>query len=226
MTGSASAKNYSQFRKGQTSTGSTALDNRAEGLVRAGVLRTRDDFKREIRLLWDDVAEKFLLIGRYLVKAKETLDHGEYQTMIERELPFGYQVARQLKTVAEKIDSGYIDANRMPKSYTTAFVLVTMSTDEIREAEARGLVRADVKRNDLITFLKEVRSSSVAIRTRELREYRKLRRQRDAILSRMAELESKYGDDLAEGDYHEDGDGLIIDGTAVEIDEPPYKEAV
>jgi hypothetical protein len=218
MTDSASSKSYSQFRKGQAGTASTALDKRAEGLVRAGVLRTREDFKREIRLLWDDVAEKFLLIGRYLVKAKDMLEHGEYQTMIERELPFGYQVARQLKTVAEKIDSGYIDADRMPKSYTTAFVLVTMSTEELREAEARGLVRSDVKRNDLITFLKEVRSSSVAMRTRELREYRKLRRQRDAILYRMAELESKYGTDL-DGDDDETGDGggPLIEGTAVEV---------
>jgi hypothetical protein len=130
-------------------------------------------------------------------------------------LPFSYAVARQLKTVAEKVDAGYVAQDKVPRSYSTAFVLLTMQPEELRQAEGRGLVRPDVARSALLRFLKEIRLSSIPAHRLARREYRKLRRQRDSILSRMAELEAEYGDDLDSDD--DEDDGPLIEGTTVEV---------
>ena len=207
------------FSKKRPASATTAIDERADGILKApSALKSQEDYRREITALWHDAAEKFLLIGRYLVRAKESLPHGEFQDLVERKLPFGYQVARQLKTVAEKVDAGYIPIAQIPKSYSTAFVLVTMSKDELHQAEGRGLVRADVKRNALLQFLKEIRASMVPAHRLARREYRKLMKQRDAILARMSELEAEYGAKLGDGGL-DDGDecGPLIEGTAVEV---------
>ncbi len=66
----------------------------------------REDFAREIGALWGRAQETFLTIGRYLTMAKLRLPHGEYQQMIERELPFGPSVALQIRTAAQAVDSG------------------------------------------------------------------------------------------------------------------------
>jgi hypothetical protein len=210
---------YSAYSKKRPTMATTAIDARADGILKSSaVLNSKEDYRREIAALWSDAAEKFLLIGRYLVRAKESLPHGEFQDLIERELPFSYAVARQLKTVAEKVDAGYVAPDRVPRSYSTAFVLLTMQPEELRQAEGRGLVRPDVTRSALLRFLKEIRLSSVPAHRLARREYRKLRHQRDSILSRMAELEAEYGDDLDSDDDEED-DSPLIEGTAVEVSE-------
>ena|SRR5690349_14911498 len=63
-------------------------------------------YAREIAKLWADAQRKFLAIGRYLVRAKATLPHGEYEAMISNSLPFGLPTARKLKAVAEAVTPG------------------------------------------------------------------------------------------------------------------------
>ena len=138
---------FTQFSKGSAVNASTIVDDRALGIARSrAVLKTKEDFRREIRTLWETASDLFLTIGEYLLQAKATLKHGEYQELISRELPFGYQVAHKLKAVAEKVKEGTIPLDRLPKSYTTAYLLASMRDDELQKAEQRGLVKADVIR--------------------------------------------------------------------------------
>ena len=60
----------------------------------------------EIAKLWVEAQDRFLTIGRYLVIARRTLKHGEFEAMIARELPFAKATAHQLRTVAEAVDEG------------------------------------------------------------------------------------------------------------------------
>src|SRR5688572_3018593 len=68
--------------------------------------RTRDDFVRVIWNLWEDARQRFLLIGRYLNRAREALSHGEWGEMVRNDLPFSVAVADQFRTIAKAVDDG------------------------------------------------------------------------------------------------------------------------
>jgi hypothetical protein len=205
------------FAKKRPAATSTVLDARAEGLLRAAsVLKTKDDFKREISALCDDVAEKFLTIGRYLIQAKRVLPHGEYKAMVANELPFGYQTAYQLKTVAERVDSGRMPASRLPRSYATAFRLAALADAELSQAEARDLVRPDVTRREIDEFVREIRQTAADMERRLTQEYRRLARQRDSIEARMREIAGQLGREPTLNDG-QDEDGGVLEGTAITL---------
>jgi hypothetical protein len=205
------------FAKKRPPAKSTTLDARAEGLLRAAaVLKTKDDFKREISALCDDVAEKFLTIGRYLIQAKRVLSHGEYKAMVASELPFGYQTAYQLKTVAERVDSGRMPAAKLPRSYATAFRLAALADAELSEAEARDLVRPDVTRREIDEFVREIRQTAADLEHRLTQEYRRLARQRDSIEARMREIAAQLGRQPVLSNRHDD-EGVVIEGTATNL---------
>jgi hypothetical protein len=210
---------FTQFSKGSPINASTIVDDRALGIARSrAVLKTKEDFRREIRTLWETASDLFLTIGEYLLQAKATLKHGEYQELISRELPFGYQVAHKLKAVAEKVKEGTIPLDRLPKSYTTAYLLASMRDDELQKAEQRGLVKADVTRGAIKSFLKEVREADSSTAEQARLEYRKLIRQRLSISERIAALEAEYGDQLKMLGEHGNV-ALVIDGEAIELKE-------
>ena len=61
-----------------------AVDERIERMAEAPLdLIRREEFVHEIATLWRSAQEKFLLIGRYLVQARNRLQHGEFQAMVE-----------------------------------------------------------------------------------------------------------------------------------------------
>jgi hypothetical protein len=205
------------FSKKRPAATSTTLDARAEGLLRAApVLKTKEDFKREISALCDDVAEKFLTIGRYLVQAKRILPHGEYKAMVANELPFGYQVAYQLKTVAERVDSGRMPVARLPRSYATAFRLAALTDAELSQAEARDLVRPNVTRREIDEFVREIRQTVADLERRLTQEYRRLAHQRDGIEARMREIAERLGRDPSLNGGS-DGSVVVLEGSAISI---------
>src|SRR3954451_16848228 len=63
--------------------------HRMEDIINAVVPQADvEGYVREINRLWNEARDKFLAIGEYLIQAKETLSHGEYEKMIETRLPF------------------------------------------------------------------------------------------------------------------------------------------
>jgi len=157
-----------------------------------------DDYVREISRLWSDAQRKLLVIGRYLVQAKAALEHGEYEDLVRDKLPFTPRTAHRLRTVAEAIDVGTLPADRAPRDYTAAYVLARLDPAERHQAEAQGLVRADVSRREVEAFKRQIRAittvkaealSSVdeAIRRLEAR-LAELDAERERVISRLAEL--------------------------------------
>ena len=89
-------------------------------------LRTEGEVVEEVSKLWNEAQEKFLAIGRYLRDAKARFS-GTFEKQIVAALPFGKNIAYQLRTVAEAVDLGRLPEESLPRSYATAFQLVTLS---------------------------------------------------------------------------------------------------
>lgn len=59
-----------------------------------------EDYVEAISRLWNRAQTAFLDIGRLLIRAKETLPHGEYTASVEDRLPFAARTAYQLREAA------------------------------------------------------------------------------------------------------------------------------
>jgi exonuclease VII small subunit len=177
---------------------------RLEGVVRQ--LDSEDEFVEEIDRLWKSAQTTFLTIGRYLVQAQIKLkladkkEEGKqtFAAFVEGRLPFGYQVAYQLRKVAEAVDDNVLSLEELPSSYATAYQLTTLDSEHLEEARKMDppLVRADVKRQEIVAFKRQIaRETPVPIPNQSKRVKQLERRrtvliaQRDKILAELAELE-------------------------------------
>lgn len=145
----------------------------------------RNAYSKEIARLWAEAQDRFLKIGRYLVRAKERLPHGSYEAMIADELPFGRHVAWQLRTVALAVDGGRLEEERLPHSYATAFKLATLDDDMLEIAKKENVVRPTVTRAEVTKFVRRI--------AEERRDYPEARE----LLFRERHLLAKQADRLA-----------------------------
>ena len=107
---------------------------RARMLSNAVVARNNTEgYANEIGKLWGEAQQKFLTIGRYLILAKEKLEHGEFERMVSTMLPFGRNVAHRLRVVAAAVEQGRLPEEALPRSYTVAYGLVILSEQEFEE---------------------------------------------------------------------------------------------
>ena len=172
-------------------------------------LLTREAYAAEVSRLWHEAQDRFVAIGEYLVHAKATLPHGEYEKMVAHDLPFGRAVAHALRTVAFAVSDGKIAKPELPRSYTTAYFLAALKPDHLALARDRGLLRADVPRSAVDAFRRELRSGFGDRHGKLSKERARLRKQMESILVRLAEIEADIGPDkdqnwsLTEGEVTE-----------------------
>ena len=152
----------------------------------------------EIGKLWKEAQEKFLAIGRYLVRAKERF-HRTFEATILPQLPFGKGVAYQLRAVAMAVDEGLLLEEELPNSYATAYQLVTLPADHMQLARKENLVRRDVLRREVEAFKARLRLGSDSDKeARLLQEWRHLRSEMTRMGNRLAEIEGEIGPKLRE----------------------------
>lgn len=156
-------------------------------------LPSRQAYAEELTRLWREAQDRFVAIGEYLLQAKETLPHGEYEKMVEADLPFGRAVAHTLRTVAVAVNEGRLAKPELPRSYTTAYFLATLKPDHLALARERGLVRHDVPRSSVNAFRRELRGrdDEPNRRSRLANERERLNVQLAAIQTRLAEIEQE-----------------------------------
>lgn len=116
----------------------------------------RQGFVREIAAHWEQTKEHYLIIGEYLIEAKNRLPYGEYTEMVERDLPFSPSIARQLRTVAMEVRSRNLDPKLLPGSYSAAYEIATSSNEEREALRKAGLVGLGVSRARIRAFKKEL----------------------------------------------------------------------
>ena len=161
-------------------------------------LPTRQAYVLELTRLWREAQDRFVAIGEYLIHAKETLPHGEYEKMVEADLPFGRAVAHTLRTVAAAVHEGRLAKPELPRSYTTAYFLATLSPGQLALARERGLVRQDVSRSTVDAFRRELRQPRAIDGTASklAKERGKLKLQLAAIQRRLAQIAVEIGPDV------------------------------
>jgi hypothetical protein len=201
--------------------------SRAEGLLNAVVPQNdAAGYVREISRLWSEAKDKFLAIGEYLSLAKEQLAHGEYEAMIDLQLPFGKSAAHRMRTVAEAVRNGRLARDSLPQSYATAYELTLLNDRQLRLAESRGLIRPDVHRAELVAFRRAFdKPTTVEDRQSELlREWRKLGAEIERLqeklrrtMDRRLDIERKIGLDLEHLGLHQQGQ--VLESTAEIVDE-------
>lgn len=121
------------------------------------------ELRGEVRRHWGAARDSFLAIGRALVAAETRLSKFEYERLragMDRLFPFGDAVASQLRRVARAVDERRIPEADCPGSYATAYQIAVLKPDELELAIARGLVRHDVTRKEIISFRHEIKRTS------------------------------------------------------------------
>ena len=181
------------------------VDGRVEALETVEQqLSTREDFVHAISEAWYGIEKRYLLIGRYLNQAKRKLEHGMFEDMIERDLPFNRNNAYRMREVAKAIDDGRVNDIELPKSYSVLYEIVTLSDAEIGTARQRGLIHREVRRYQIVAFKREMRGAAEGRLTA-------LQKRREVILAQqksLAEELRKIDEELRLG---------IIEGAAVEV---------
>ncbi|CBS90483.1 DUF3102 domain-containing protein [Azospirillum lipoferum] len=202
-----------------TAVAPSKADRRASDISDAIVpCHTRQEFAQEIRYHWNRSRKEFLSIGRYLNRAKEILPHGEFEAMIESDMPFSVETAFRFRAVAEAVDTGRLSLDVLPGAESVAYQIVTMTPDELERAKAQGLIRPDVTRRQLIDFKRSLRPPKDVTpndrRRQLLAEYARLS-------TRMAEVRDELRRDHGIDPEHDHGrpgrTGVTIDVEAEDV---------
>ncbi|MGF7175876.1 DUF3102 domain-containing protein [Azospirillum doebereinerae] len=128
---------------------SLGANTRLSMLNKPRALATRAEFAADIQREWSNALEATVAVGRRLNEAKATLPHGDYEAMVEADLPFSAATARKLRKAAELVDSGEIALDRLPESYTTLYAIATLPDDTRQLAVEQGVIRPEVTRAEL-----------------------------------------------------------------------------
>lgn len=121
-------------------------------------LLAREEFAAEIRRAWTESQESFLLIGRYLLAAKDKLQHGEFMAMVASDLPFSHQSANKLMSVARFIEAEEMPLNLLPNASETCYQITTLTSEERVQALKEGIIKPEMRREDILQFKRRIRA--------------------------------------------------------------------
>jgi hypothetical protein len=156
---------------------------------------TPEEYVDAISQLWSRAQTAFLDIGRLLIRAKETLPHGEYSTAVEERLPFAARTAYQLREAArwalEMDRRQTIALDELPGSYSTIYLLSTLDPPTLEQAQKEGLVRPELRRSELIAWRRD-RAGKGPQSLHERRE--KLLRERARLDEELRRIEAELAE--------------------------------
>ncbi len=86
-------------------------------------------------------------MGRELLQAKQALPHGEFQRMVERELPFSRQTAWRYMSIASAEHLNKLrNAQLLPSSWYTLSILQGIDSSAFDKAVASGKINPEMTR--------------------------------------------------------------------------------
>ena len=156
------------------------------------ILRAQSEIRKE----WGDARDSFLAIGRALIDLENDLTKAEFARLrqgSERLFPFSDATATQLRQIARAVESGRIPADACPGSYGTAYQITLLTEPQLRVAQARGLIRPDVTRREIMQLRREVQSGGAAPLPAGRLERARLREER----ARLGERRGRLVEELA-----------------------------
>jgi N6-adenosine-specific RNA methylase IME4 len=124
-------------------------------------LKTASDYAQAIAECWQQSVEAVIETGRLLCAAKDALDHGEFQPMIEQNLPFGTRTANKLMAIArdDRLQKG-LTVSHLPPSWGTLYEITKLDDPTLEARIADGTIRPDMERRDIATAVKATRRAA------------------------------------------------------------------
>lgn len=153
--------------------------------------RTVDEYAEVIGTLFREAEERFVQIGTFLEEAKAKLQHGEFQELISSRLPFGPRAAQMMMAAAKAIKSGMIPLDIVPPSYSVVYQITTLTDTERQQAVEEGVIRSDMRREDIAAFKKRVRTPVVPEVEAKRAELARLVAEQERIAARIAALRAE-----------------------------------
>ncbi|MBF0214857.1 MAG: DUF3102 domain-containing protein [Magnetococcales bacterium] len=128
-------------------------------VVKTGGKRTVDDFAAWITQSWRESMEGIMETGRRLIEAKKTLPHGEFDAMIESQLPFSRVTALRLRRIAESDRfSNVSPVKHLPTSYSVLYEMLALPQEDFDRLLDSGAINKDTTRNEIIELRKALRN--------------------------------------------------------------------
>lgn len=118
--------------------------------VEGGAVTVRAGYVKRIREQWQKSLEAILETGRIIVEAKAALLHGEFDRMIDQELPFSRMTAFRLATISEDHRlSNVAHAQHLPPHWYTLYELTKVSDEVFESGLKTGLINPDMTRKEV-----------------------------------------------------------------------------
>lgn len=103
--------------------------------------RTRQQWAEIINADWRKSIDSIIQTGRDLADAKAELPHGEYLAMVEADLPFSHDTARNLMKVAsDPRITNYDSSRNLPPSWRVLSALTGLSDNDFKAGVESGLI--------------------------------------------------------------------------------------
>ena len=108
-------------------------------------------------------------------------------------MPFGQSVESKLRRIAEAVEQGRVDEDRLPSAYSAAYEIVTLDDEKLKLADAKGLIRPETQRDHVLTFKHEVRRTKAAEETPRFLRLRRARlaRRLETLMQEAAEINAE-----------------------------------
>jgi N6-adenosine-specific RNA methylase IME4 len=118
----------------------------------------------KITAAWRATIDGIFEVGRLLIQAKDKLEHGEFQSMVERDLPFQPSTARRLMAIAADLRlSNRAHAHVLPASWGSLYELTKLTDKQFETAISRGLIHPEMQRKDIAPLRLSRRQVGVTI---------------------------------------------------------------
>jgi hypothetical protein len=162
-----------------------------------------------ITAAWNKTLEGILETGSRLIEAKKNLDHGEFEMMIEHELPFKPSTARKLMDIArQKVLANRSHANVLPRAWTTLYELSKLTPQKLEEYIEAGLVNSDMERKEAGALLRTKSRATVDAEHDDEPQGDEL-----GDLDQPGDV-----DDVEEGDFDQQGEEEGDDGVESDVE--------
>jgi|GEM_PF-6362393 len=110
---------------------------------------TAREFAQLICREWRAIFYSIIAVGNLLIKAKRTVPHKQWLTLIKSDLPFGPRTAQRLMKIA--MDERITDATHaphLPPCWATLYELTKLSDERFQKALELGYIHSKMERAD------------------------------------------------------------------------------
>jgi len=136
--------------------------------------------------------DAYLERGRIFASLWQRLTRHEYNRFVESRtlVPLGAKAALKLRHIVERMAQRGLSRDVMPATWTVAYALMSLKTDEFERAQEAGLVRPDLSMAEIREFRKRLMHMKPIVTGKSADEIERLRAERDGLSEEIHKLRS------------------------------------